>query len=196
MIKKIAIIGGGGHAKDIISLIHKLKIYEIIGYIDVQNRGEVLGYKYLGTDQQFLNNYSCSENDNVVLGIGQTVPVTTKIEIIREFEEYKFSFPSLVSPFTIINEDVIIGKGSIILDHVVVNPSVFIGDFVSIYPNCVVEHDCKIGNHVYLAPSVSICGGTIIEEGCNIGNGVSISDLIKISAFNKIDAGRSITSDI
>ena len=47
---KIIIIGGGGLAKVVISILRKVNKYEICGYTETVDRGSVLQVPYLGDD--------------------------------------------------------------------------------------------------------------------------------------------------
>ena len=42
MKEKIVILGGGGHAKVIISILKKIDKYEIVGYTDLENKARSL----------------------------------------------------------------------------------------------------------------------------------------------------------
>jgi UDP-perosamine 4-acetyltransferase len=46
----IVLIGGGGHAKVVISILRKLDRHRILGYTDMKNNGALSGAPYLGTD--------------------------------------------------------------------------------------------------------------------------------------------------
>ena len=41
-MKKIVVISGGGHAKVVISILKKIGKYNIVGYTDIENRGNIL----------------------------------------------------------------------------------------------------------------------------------------------------------
>ena len=45
---EIVVIGGGGHAKVVVSILRKLGRYRILGYTDVQDRGSLLETPYPG----------------------------------------------------------------------------------------------------------------------------------------------------
>ena len=49
-MNRIIIVGGGGHAKVLISVLKKTGSYELVGYTDMRDAGELLGVPYLGTD--------------------------------------------------------------------------------------------------------------------------------------------------
>ena len=58
MKEKIIMIGGGGHAKVLINIIQKNNNYEIIGYVDIKDSGELSGVKYLGGDDCLIDLYN------------------------------------------------------------------------------------------------------------------------------------------
>jgi len=193
MKDKIVVIGGGGHAKVIISILKKLNQYNIVGYTDPGNKVEILGVLHLGNDEEFLN-----KKGNIVfaaVGIGENINKSLKKSIIEKYKKSGFHFPSIISPLAIINEEVSIGEGTVILDGVIINPCTKIGDFVTIYSNCVIEHDSIIENYVYLAPAVNMCGGVIIGADSTIGNGVSIKDCVKIKPGSKFESGSILLND-
>jgi UDP-perosamine 4-acetyltransferase len=49
-MEKIVVVGGGGHAKVLISILKKNADFEILGYTDLKDNGCILGIKYLGDD--------------------------------------------------------------------------------------------------------------------------------------------------
>ena len=67
-MKKIVIIGGGGHAKVIISILKRIDKYDIIGYTDPEDRGKILGIKYVGNDDRLKYYYESENVKNAVIG--------------------------------------------------------------------------------------------------------------------------------
>jgi len=65
-MRKIAILGGGGHCKVVIDLINCLNQFEIVGIFDDNKLGFISGYPILGK----LNEVSNYEIDFFVCGIG------------------------------------------------------------------------------------------------------------------------------
>ena len=195
MIKKIAIIGGGGHAKVVASIILKLSEYEIIGYADTKDMGKLLGFPYLGTDDSFISKYR-NKIEFVALGVGQIETCEIRKCIVKKYEDANFKFPSVVSPTAIINRNVKIGKGTVIMDGVVINVDTKIGEYSIVNTNSTIEHDCKIGDFVHIAPGVTMSGNVTIGNNCMIGVGSIIIQGIKIIANTFVGAGSVVTKNI
>ncbi|WP_346891504.1 hypothetical protein [Clostridium sp. UBA3887] len=49
-MKKIVLVGGGGHCKSVIDSIRSKNEFEIVGITDPVDKGEILNVKILGTD--------------------------------------------------------------------------------------------------------------------------------------------------
>lgn len=184
-MKDIIVIGGGGHAKVVISIIKKLKAYNIIGYTDIVNRGNILGVCYIGTDEEVL---SYSKQLSLALGIGQIRNLEFRKKIVNKFIDRNHQFLTLISPHAIVNEEVLVGKGTVIMDGVVLQPGVKIGEYSIVNTGSRVDHDCEIGDFVHIAPGSTICGEVIVKNSTFIGAGSTIVNGVEIIANQFIKA--------
>lgn len=195
MKDKIVIIGGGGHAKVLINIIKKNAEFEIVGYTDNQNSGEILGIAYLGKDNVLPEIFS-SGVKYAGLGIGQ-IDLSNKRKLIQEkISKISFQFPAIISKDTIINEDVKIGSGTQIFDGVVINSGTRIGKFTIINTNSTIEHDCQIGDFTHIAPGATLSGTVKIGNGCMIGTAATVIQAINITDKVLIGAGSIVIKDV
>ncbi len=128
MNEKIAIIGGGGHAKVVISIIQKLDKYEVAGYIDEKDKGSILGVPYLGKDDYFIES-SKGKIEAVVLGVGQIKTPKLRKAIVNKYKKAGLKFPAILSPDSIINKNVQVRNGTVVMDGVVINADSQIGEY-------------------------------------------------------------------
>jgi sugar O-acyltransferase (sialic acid O-acetyltransferase NeuD family) len=193
-MKNIVIIGGGGHAKVVISILRKLRTYNIIGYTDIKNNGSIIDVPFIGTDDKFL----LEEKDirNAAIGIGQIQNGKVRRKIINKFIKNKFFFPPIVSKNAIINENVVIGKGTVVMDGVVINVDTKIGKYSIINTNSTVEHDCNIGSFTHIAPGATLSGEVNIGSDVLIGTGANVIQNISIVNKTLISAGSLVLKDI
>ncbi len=195
MKKSILIIGGGGHAKVLISVIRKLKIFRIVGYTDLIPRGEILGVKYLG-DDSILKKVKQGDIANcAALGIGKTEKQNCRKKILSNLKKLKFEIPPIISPDATVNEDVLIGNATVVFDGVVVNSGSQIGEAAILNTNSTVEHDCSIGNYSHIAPGVTLSGGVYVGNDSFIGAGSTVINGKKIADNCVIGAGSVVIRD-
>lgn len=196
-MRDIVIIGGGGHAKVIVSILKKLNTFNILGFTDTQNRGDLLGIPFLG-DDTFLKRLSGSgKSINAVVGLGmlKSADSCRRKRLFDLAGSLGYVLSPIISPDAMINEDVSIGKGTIVMDGVVVNSGSVIGDGVILNTHCSIDHDCRIGNFSHIAPSASLCGGVVIQQNVLVGSGAVIIENKNISVNSNIGAGAVVIKD-
>lgn len=170
---KIVVIGGGGHAKVVISIIKKTHSYNILGYSDIEDKGKLLGICYFGNDDEL----SAMDNKHkLVLGIGQIRNLESRRKIVETFLKSGFKFETIISTDAIVNEEVAVDDGTIIMDGVVINSGTSIGKYSIINTKVTVDHDCRIGDFVHIAPGCTVCGEVIIGDNTFIGAGSIITN--------------------
>ncbi len=192
----ILIIGGGGHAKVLASLLKKHKDWNPIGYTDPDDNGPLLSLPYLGTDDVIT--LLCSERGlkHAVTGIGLIGSSALRIEVIRKVQALGLAFPAISSPQAIVNEDVEIGDGSIIMDGAVIQSGVRIGIHSIINTSAIVDHDCTIGDHVHIAPGATLSGGIELGNYILVGTGASILQGVKVTEHVIIGGGAMVISNL
>ena len=196
MKKTIVVIGGGGHAKILISVLKKLKDYRVVGYTDIKDRGGILGVGHLGNDSSLRKISRGSRTMSATVGIGKTEKPDCRKRIIENLKKLGFLLPLVISPDAIVNEDVKIGDATVVLDGVVVNSGSRIGDAVILNTNSTIEHDCIIGSFTHVAPGVTISGGVEIGENSFIGAGSTVIHNVKVASDCIIGAGSTVIRDI
>lgn len=192
-MKEIIVIGGGGHAKVVISILKKIREYNIIGYTDINNRGKILGVSHYGNDEKLLN---IEHKPFLALGIGLIRNFAIRKKIVDKFIEKEFVFEAIISPNATINEEVNLDNGTVVMDGVVINSGTTIGKYSIVNTNSSIDHDCKIGDFVHIAPGVTVSGGVVIGNMNLIGIASTILQSIIIGDFNIIGAGSVINENI
>ncbi|MGO9377194.1 MAG: acetyltransferase [Dissulfurispiraceae bacterium] len=192
---KIVVIGGGGHAKVLISVLKKTG-YAIAGYTDRQDRGIILGVPYLGNDGILPELIRIHGHCQAIVGVGKIDVSGLRLSLQHEIAALGFGFPVIVSTDAIVNEAVALGEGTVVFDGVVVNSGSEIGRACILNTNSTVEHDCHLGDNVHIAPGVTLSGGVTIGANCMIGTGANVIQSVNICADCRIGAGSTVVNDI
>ncbi len=146
-MKKIIIIGAGGHGKVVFDAIQKLGSFKVVGFVDAN-----LPLGTLVVDQQKVlvnqSNLSAIQNlaDCFIVAIGNN---KIRQEIFEEALQY-CEPATIIHPKASIGHTTNIGEGTVILSNVTISSNTTIGKNVIINANTVVDHDCTIGNDVHL----------------------------------------------
>ncbi|MBW3003740.1 acetyltransferase [Candidatus Woesearchaeota archaeon] len=191
---KIIIVGGGGHAKVVISILQKNNNYEIVGYTDMEDRGNMLGVRYIGDDNilEKLKQEGCS---SAAVGIGSIGDISIREKVWNKLKDLGFNLPAIISKDAVVNNDVSIGQGTVVMDGAVIQPGTVIGECCIINTRSSIDHDCEIKDFVHVAPGVTLSGGVKIGKHSHLGMGANVIQYLNIGDKCIIAAGATVIKD-
>jgi sugar O-acyltransferase (sialic acid O-acetyltransferase NeuD family) len=191
-MKKIILIGGGGHCKSAIDVIEQEARFEIIGIVDKPKSlgSKVLGYSVIGSDLDLQN--LAKKYRNALITVGQIKSALTRIKLFNLAIKCGFALPSIISPKAYVSKHSKIGSGSIVMHQAIVNANSFIGDNCIINTKALIEHDCSISDHCHISTNAIINGGNQIGSKSFIGSNVTTKEYTKIKKNSLIKAGSFI----
>lgn len=197
-MKKIIIVGAGGHAAELAEYIafqNQLgdrEQIEIIGFIDdKQSNYDHYGYHkpYLGT----IRNHEVRTDIKYLMGIAN---LKFRREITERFESLEAKFTGFIHPSAIIAKSAEIHETVVISHNASVGPKVEIQAHNMLNSRCTIGHDSKLGKFNFISPQVAIAGNSIIGEGNLLGtNAATIPGKI-IGDNNLIGAGAIVIFDV
>lgn len=174
-VKKVIIVGGGGHARVLADLILSDSNLELVGFADDQiNAGhEVLpGIKVLcQTDPKACSAYA----QYFIIGIGNN-------EVrARLFQQFKTVLQPvvLIHEFSSVSPHAHLGSGTVILAGSVISAGVSIGENVIVNSMSLIDHDTVVGDHVHIAQ------GCVIGSNALIGSSLMLNLGEKVASFEK-----------
>jgi len=186
MSEKLVIIGAGGHAKVILDIAQKCG-FDILGFLDDNAIGEILGYSVLGKVSDCVK---FDKDIRFFVAIGKN-EIREKIT-----ETYNLKCATLIHPSAQIGIDVKIGSGTVVMANAVVNPSANIGKGCIINSSSIVEHDCEMGDYSHISPAAVLCGTVKIGKKVHIGGASVVKNNIKICSDVTVGIGAAVTKDI
>ncbi len=170
-MKKIAIIGSGGFAKEIYDISTSIG-FDVIGFIDTPS-SKPLPQKIIGHESDLNLIVDKFGNFSVFIAIGNTMVRSALSKQI----------PS------IFHQPVLLHSSANIFSSKVGQGSVF-------YPQSVVMSDCKIGENCIINAGATIGHDTTIGDFCNINPGANIAGKVKVGLNTTIGIGASIRENI
>ncbi len=192
-LKKIILIGSGGHASVLLSALH-IHHENMIGFIDKTPHTSLNHFSYLGTDA-YLDSLEPSHYD-LVNGIGRNGRQNLRAEIFQNLKNKGFNFLNVIHPSVILASDCHLGEGVQLMAGVIMQPKAQIEQNVIINTGAIIEHDTYIAAHVFVGPNATICGRVCIAPHAFIGAGAVILPGVKIGANAVVGAGAVVLEDI
>ena len=183
-MKKIVIAGGGGFVKCIINYIENNPEFEIVGYTDIENHGEILGYKYLGEDD-VLPELKLKGVDYAVVGVGLRLnDASLKMKITNKLLGMGFILPALYG------RNVVVHRGAIIEDGVVLRDGCIIQAGTTIKAHSMIGDNCFIGHDTIIKEYTHIVAGSNIGRDCKIGPCTMVAN--NVTVMNGVTIGSNV----
>ncbi len=189
MMEKIAIIGGGGHAKVVLATAIAMGIVIDGIYDDDPDKwgSKILGIPIVGS----LIDMEKRSYIKALIAVGDNI---TRKKLACRFVNYEWI--TLIHPSAFVHPSVIVGKGSVIFANVAIQPDTHIGEHCIINTGATVDHDCVVGDFTHIAPGVNLAGGVLVGEGVFLGIGSSVILGKNIGEWTTVGAGGVVISDI
>jgi len=196
-MKKIILIGGGGHCKVVIDAILLKKEFEIVGIIDLKEKvgKKVLGIPIIGVDND-LEKYFQMKIKACFITVGTIGDASLRIKLFNKARKIGFRFFNVIHPNSTVSKFARLGEGNYIAALAVINAGTIVGDNCIINTGAVIEHDCFIDDFVHIAPGAMVSGGTTIGKCTHIGVGSSVVQSVKIGRNSIIGAGSVVVDNI
>ena len=197
-IKKIIILGAGGHAKVVINALRSRGV-SLHGATSADRA--TIGQNILdicpviGSDDIIAQ--MDPERTLLVNGLGMiAVDSSPRKEIFERWKARGFSFEGVVHPSTVIAKDVVLGEGAQVMAGAVIQPGTVIGANTIVNTSASIDHDCVIGAHCHIAPGAVLAGGISIGEGTFIGAGATIIPGVRVGSAALVAAGAVVVSEV
>jgi sugar O-acyltransferase (sialic acid O-acetyltransferase NeuD family) len=199
-MKRIAVIGAGGFAREVAWLIRDLNRvthqFEFLGFLvsdisllrETDSRDEVLG------DFNWLD--GGDRADALVLGIG--IP-RTKLNLAAELDRCfpSLEWPTLIHPTVQFDRDSArFERGVVMCAGSVSTVNLKFEEFSMVNILCTIGHESRIGRGAVLNPTVNISGGVTIGEGVLVGTGAQVLQYIKVGENATVGAGSVVIKDV
>lgn len=197
MIKKIVLIGGGGHCKSVLDSLLELNTYEEIGIIDKNENIQkiIFGISVIGCDKDLQKFYDAGYQ-YAFITIGSIGDPSIRIKLFNLIIKIGYEVPSIIDATANISKHSIIGKGVFVGKHSIINAGSHIHNGAIINTGVIIEHDCHIGEFSHIASGAVLGGEVIIGDNTHIGSSATIKQQVHIGSNSIIGMGSVVLKDI
>jgi sugar O-acyltransferase (sialic acid O-acetyltransferase NeuD family) len=188
------VLGAGGHARVIGSILHRLDI-PIKGYLDAAYKPgdhEEIKYARLIGHTDDLGNYSPDQHA-VYIAVGDN---HKRAQLMDAALQQGYKMPALIHPGSQIEQDCKVGEGSVVCMGALLATEVAVGQGVIINTGCSVDHEAVVGDYTHIAPRAVIAGRVRVGKGVFIGIGACIAQGLNIGDGSIIGAGSIVLKDV
>lgn len=179
---KQALIGNGGHAREVMA---QMENKNIIRFVDDQywkNESNVLPLSQFNSDEYEI--MIAVGDSRARFDISQKLPKETKY--------FTFIHPTVL----IMDDNIEIGEGSFIGAYSILTTNIKIGKHSLLNRSVHIGHDSRIGNYFSAMPGVIISGNVTIYDCVYLGTNSSIKEKISIHSLSTIGMNGAVVKHI
>lgn len=192
--QKLILIGGGGHAKACIDVIHSTEGFDIIGYIDQSPvLDEKFGIPYLGTDSIIEAHITKAK---FIITVGQIKSADIRFKLYNTIKSLGGHLATVIAKNAYVSPLAQIKEGTIIMHGAIIQTDVKIGANCIINDGAIIEHDCIVSNHVHVSTGALLNGNVNIADFSFVGSGAIIIQGISIAEETIIGAGAVVVNNV
>jgi acetyltransferase EpsM len=190
---KIALIGGGGFAKEIDELA-ELCGHSIIGYF--ADEWGVLDRPYLGKPGQLRKLESSFDAVCIAFGAVDRKSLARRAALIDWIVAQGLPMVSLVSPHAVRSRGVSIGEGAIVAHGVTLSIDCSIGPFAIVNSNAIIGHDAVVQANTIVAPGAFLGGMAVVGANSLIGPGAIVLEGRTVGSDVIVGLGSTVVRDV
>lgn len=187
-MRRLIIIGAGGHGRCCLDIAREMKIYDEILFADDGSVGQnVNGVQVFGKVEDVFQ--LAREDYEVFVAIGNN---GVRKDLMIRLKENGYVFANLISPRSCISEYAVLGNGCVIYPNVVIESNVKMGDGCIATSNASINHDAIIGDFCLVYSNSVIRPNVTLENLVRVGSGCVISFGTRVNTQSDISDGSLI----
>ena len=188
-MKKIAIVGAGGNARELADILRALPEFQALGFLaDMQGQ----------YDSPLLGDFdwpAANEVDAFAMGVGDP---NTRLRVgqllISRYP--KVEWPVIVHPTAYVGNGVKLARGVVVCVRAIATTNIEVAEFAQLNFGCTVGHETRIGPGCLINPGANISGGVELGRSVLVGTGSQILQYVKVGDEARIGAGAVVTRDV
>ncbi len=193
IMKKVLLVGAGGHAKVAADILLQNQDYEIAGIVDEQAESGFWGIPVVGRDADLA---SVRQELGIAYAFAALGDGRLREKVTKKVLAAGYELINVISASARISERALLGQGIAVMPGAVINADVRIADGCIINTNASVDHDGVIGEFTHIAPGTAVSGYVTVGRQCLLGTGSRVIDRITIGDNVTAGAGSVIIRNI
>ena len=198
---RIVLIGGGGHASDVLGVIEDRndaggidgQPITVVGILDDH---EIDGSRFAGRSVARIGSVAdlaAVDASHYVLAVGWPKSRRAIFDLLPANGPAP---ASLVHPTATVGRGATIGEGTVVMAGVHLSPLATVGRHACLSNHAVVGHDAVVGDFAGLMPAAVISGGTNVGEGALVGTNATVIEGVALGAWSTLGAGSVALADV
>ena len=191
-VRRVVVIGAGGHARVCIDQLLDDPTLELIGCLGEAATSSVDGVPVLG-DDGMLPPLRRDGVTHAFVAIGDN---RRRLDVMRRCRAEGFALVNAISRAAVISRSCTIGAGVALMPGSIVNAGSVLHDGVIVNTNASIDHDCILEAGAHVAPGCALSGNVRVGEGAFLGAGCVVIPGRTVGAWSTVGAGACVVWDV
>ena len=179
-MKKVIIIGEGGHGKVIADIVRSSGD-QLVGFLDDSLKPGALGA---------VTDYEKYGDCWFIVGIGNA---EIRERIVRSLSVRWYT---AIHPSAVVSPSASIGEGSVVMPNAVINAESVIGNHCIVNTGAIIEHNNTVCDYAHVSVGAKLGGTVKIGRASWIGIGSVINNNLSVCDGSTVGAGAVVVQDI
>ena len=200
-MKKLALLGGGGHASDLLGIIEACNAveteYEVVGIFDDHAHRERFNKRNVKIFRKIEDQISLIDlsDASFVSAIGYP---KDRLHVAHQAAclGLRISDPIIHPGAVYVGTHVVLGEGSVVHAGVSISVAATVGRHCYLSHGSLIGHDSVLGEGAAIMPGASLSGGVTLGTGVMVGSGAVVLEGVTIGDWVRIGANAVVTEDV
>ena len=190
MIKRLLIVGAGGHGRSVAEAVLAGGEFIVAGFLDdaFPELARVWEIPVLGRAADLVQWRGAA--DFAIVAIGNNA---LRLRVSGELRGAGFALATVIHPRAIVSPTAVIGEGTAIMAGAIVGTEAHLGEGVIVNCAAVVDHHCRVGNFGHLGVSAAMAGGSVLGASAWMQASSALGYGVKIEAGRVLLPGEAVS---
>jgi sugar O-acyltransferase (sialic acid O-acetyltransferase NeuD family) len=184
---EVVVLGAGGHARVVVATLRAAG-HHVAGIFDddVATWGSMLFGVRIGADLKAA----------AATGLPGVIAIGDNARRAAVAAQLNMTWASAIHPRAHVEDDVVIGPGTVVFAGAVIQPGTVLGAHVIANTGCSIDHDCKVADFAHIAPGARLGGGVTIGTGTLIGIGSCVLPCQHVGEQCTVGGGAAVVAAV
>lgn len=189
-MKRLLIVGAGGHGRSVAEAVLAAGKYELVGFVDdaASDLQHVWDLPVFGATVDLANYREYADAAIVAIGSNRL-----REELQQRLYAAGFELATVVHPKAIVSPRAVVGAGCAIMAGAIVGTEAHLGTGVIVNCGVVVDHHCRVEDFGHLGVNAGMAGGAVLGRGAWMQAGSVLGYDVKIEAGVVLAPGTALS---
>ena len=191
-MKKLVIIGAGGHARVLIELFRAMGGFELVGVVAHTAPKDPLGLPLLG-DESRLKRLRAEGVESAFVAVGDNM---ARARLGAWLEKLGYGLPVAIHPSAFVAPSARVSPGAVVMARAVLGTDAVLEGLAILNTGAIADHDVVLEEASHAGPGSVLAGHARLGARALLGAGSAVRPGVSIGPDAVVGAGAAVVEDV